>query len=271
MTHVILSAALGMTLAVSSLHAQGTIAGVVLRDSLRTPIDEATVEVPSQKRTVTTDAEGRFRLADLKAGFFDLTVRRVGYRPYTERLRLRDDSVVTLEIPMVRMVVLDSVRVEVARIRSFEEHRALGLGKFLSRLELEKLEQLRLANIISQLAGSSVVNGKGGNAWLVGGRGHIRSIMPGASQQQCTEADPADVVQGAPACACYTQVYLDDMLVFANRRIPRRPEMLFNLNSVLVHQIEAIEYYSSGMQVPIKYSSAGASCGVLVLHTRKAR
>jgi hypothetical protein len=251
--------------------AQGTITGLVVRDSLRTPIEEAIVTLPSHKRIAMTDAEGRFRFINVSAGSLELNVRRVGYRPYTERLRVRDDSTTTLEIPMVRMTVLDSVTVTGERIASFEEHRRLGIGKFLTRAELEKLEQVRMSNILTQMTGSKVVNGKGGYAWLVGGRGHVRSIMPSGSQQQCTLADGADAAQGAPACACYTQVYLDKMLVFANRRIPNRPEMLFNLNSVLVHQVEALEYYASGNQVPIEYASPGASCGVLVLHTRRPK
>ena len=253
------------------LPAQGTLVGQVLRDSLRTPIDEAIVTIPSHKRIAMTDAEGRFRFGQLSAGPLEVTVKRVGYRPYTERLRVHDDSTVNLEILMVRMTVLDSVTVTGGGIRSFEEHRALGLGKFMTRAELEKLEHVRLSNVMSQMTGSRVVSGKGGYAWLVGGRAHIRSIMPAGSQQQCTQADAADAAQGAPSCACYTQVYLDDMLVFANRRIPNHSEALFNLNSIRIDQIEALEYYATGLNVPIKYASAGASCGVLVLHTRKSR
>jgi hypothetical protein len=42
---------------------------------------------------------------------------------------------------------------------------------------------------------------------------------------------------------------------------------LFDINSIPVATIEAIEYYASAAQTPTKYSVLNSQCGVLVIHT----
>ena len=234
-----------------ALSAQGAITGIVLRDSIGTPISDAIVEIASLKRGAVTDAAGRFRIDDLKVGFFELTVKRIGFKPYTERLTIRDGKTVTLEIPMMRMVVLDSIKVVDARIRSFDEHRALGVGQFLTRAELAQKEHIKLGNVVAQLVGARVRFDIGGTAFLAG---------RGTNHQNKNSI-------------CYSQVYLDNMLVYRNEMIPggRLEETPFNLNSIFVDQVEALEYYASAGQAPHKYNIRGSECGVLVLHTRRQK
>ncbi|HEY2165473.1 MAG TPA: hypothetical protein VGH04_15860, partial [Gemmatimonadaceae bacterium] len=42
---------------------------------------------------------------------------------------------------------------------------------------------------------------------------------------------------------------------------------LFDVNSIGVTNIEAIEYYASSAEAPLKYSVLNSQCGVLVIHT----
>ena len=68
---------------------------------------------------------------------------------------------------------------------------------------------------------------------------------------------------------CYALVYLDNQLVFGGRKTgnPPRLEPLFDVNSISVASIEAIEYYASAAQTPPKYATRNSDCGVLVIHT----
>ncbi len=83
-------AALGMTLAAAPVAAQSTsgiIAGVVRgADSLPIPEAAVTARRPdgSYQRRATTGTDGVFRLAALPPGVYDVTVRRLGYRPVTD-------------------------------------------------------------------------------------------------------------------------------------------------------------------------------------------
>lgn len=79
--------------------------------------------------------------------------------------------------------------------------------------------------------------------------------------------DDVDRQMGAVACECYAQVYWNDMIVYRGSQLGK--EELFNINSVPVDQIEALEYYAGPAQTPLRYSKLNSTCGVVVIHTRR--
>src|SRR5438105_3832687 len=72
---------LGVVAAATRAQAQapGVLTGVVRDEATQKPVSNAVVAVEALRRQVTTDAEGRFRLADVTAGVRMVTVRRLGY------------------------------------------------------------------------------------------------------------------------------------------------------------------------------------------------
>ncbi len=78
------------------LLAQGTgvLAGVVKEDSTGRPIAGAEVSVDVARRQALTDAQGRFRLADVAAGAHTVNVRRLGYAPLSVTVQFAVDEVV---------------------------------------------------------------------------------------------------------------------------------------------------------------------------------
>jgi hypothetical protein len=44
-------------------------------------------------------------------------------------------------------------------------------------------------------------------------------------------------------------------------------EPLFDINSIPVASIEAIEYYATAAETPMKYATLNSECGVLVIHS----
>jgi len=161
-----------------------------------------------------------------------------------------------------RVTTLEAVNVSAnAVIPSFEDNRAIGLGQFMTRADLAKLDGLKLGDILRQMRGVQVMTGRGGYAWLASGRG-IKTL--GGSQSGLSRED---IYRGARS-ACYAQVYLDQVLIYGSKRAGGAEE-LFDLNSVSPEQIEAIEYYSGPATTPLMYSRLNSNCGVLVIHTRR--
>jgi hypothetical protein len=62
-------------------------------------------------------------------------------------------------------------------------------------------------------------------------------------------------------------VYVDGALVYQYGINPPMP--LFNVNSLPPDQIEAVEVYTSAVQIPAQFNTAGSGCGVLVIWTRR--
>lgn len=66
--------------------------------------------------------------------------------------------------------------------------------------------------------------------------------------------------------ACYSRIYIDNQPIYS----ARNGEPLFDIRTIIPSEIEALEYYSNPAQTPARYSQLGATCGVLVIWTRKA-
>lgn len=246
-----------------SLRAQSTasITGKVSTTS-GSPVPGARVAVSGSDITAGTDSTGTFYLRTVPRGQQQLTVRQIGFEPATRVLSVPDSGVVSLDVTLTA-IPLDTVRVqEGSIIPSFDEHRRIGLGYFLTREQLAKQENRRMADILAQVPGIHLKNGGGANvSWIYSGRRPVTSI----SMRSRRDLDQADLAYGADPRLCYAQVYLDQVLVYRGGD----QEPLFNVNSVLPHEIHAIEYYAGPSVTPARYSRLNSQCGVLVIHTRR--
>lgn len=176
------------------------------------------------------------------------------------------NETVERRIVLGRAVVLEPVVVAEHSVdramASFEENRRVGLGHFLTRADLSKLEGVTFGSILEQVPGAAVLSGSRGAAWIRSSR---------VFRMRAIGADAEDAFQGAPAAACYAQVYIDKMLVFNGRpTADGHWPPLFNLNSMNPAQIEAIEFYASAAETPLRYSGMESHCGVLVIWTRRS-
>jgi hypothetical protein len=196
-----------------------------------------------------------------------VVVRHVGYGPVETRLTFVGGQRIQRHIEMIRSTTLDSVVVNAKSVDhaldDFEANRKVGLGHFLTRAELAPQEGRSTGAVLTTMPGIKVF-AIGPYAWVGSGRHNGTSIANGGAR-----LDPMDSAKRAPLWDCYALVYLDDHLVFRGQRIgsPPRWEPLFDINSIPVSEIEAIEYYASAAQTPMKYASLNSECGVLVIHT----
>src|SRR5436305_3482937 len=93
----VFGSALGSSVAVpafaQAVSATGVISGTVLATGSEAPLVSAQVAAQGTNRVTLSDANGRFRLTGLPAGEVTLEVRRVGFRPLTQRVASGSESV----------------------------------------------------------------------------------------------------------------------------------------------------------------------------------
>jgi len=248
----------------------GTFRGVVRTASSDSPLPGSEVAFPDLGRRTTTDSSGEFRFDSLPVGPQRLSVRRIGFGAIDTTVTIGGSSAAAV-FRLTAVVAIDSVVVTETPVqramREFEDNRRKGLGRFLVRSDLERMEGQTMASILAQFPGVAIVNGRGAQAWISTTR--VRTHCPGNNIRCLRDEeiyylpDVAESGQGMRA-ACYAQVYLDNMLVTHGR--PTEP---FDISSLHQSQIEAIEYYSNPAQTPPRYNKLGATCGVLVIHSRR--
>jgi hypothetical protein len=232
--------------------------GTVLVDSTTQPIPAAAVALPDLGLATQANELGAFRLAEIPPGQQHVVVRRIGFSPLDTVLSFGSGQRVERQVRLTRTTILDSVRVLAnAMPRSmltFEEHRRLGLGHFLTRAELAKTEGQTTGAVMRSLSGVRLVSGRSTQEWVVSARnrGTQRTV------------DIADRLAGARR-DCYAAVYLNNAVVYRGR--PQEP--LFDINSVRPDQLEAVEYYAGAAETPLEYGTLDSTCGVLVLWTRR--
>ena len=249
------------------------LTGRVFVESTLRPIAEAEVSLPDLALSARSDDKGAFVLRDIPRGTHLVRVRRLGFAVFEARLEFQDGKTVNSPVVLPQLTVLDSVRVvgEVFVPLSFLEHRALGLGHFLTREDLGQQRNMRLPNLLAQIPGLGVAHGRANQGWVLSKRvvPRLSSIgqrnkyenLPG---RDLYFPDTLEKRAGAPI-GCYARVYLDRTLL--NPTTPAEP---VNINEFSVRGLEGVEYFASPSQTPIEYSRLNSNYGVLVLHTRRS-
>jgi hypothetical protein len=269
--------------------AKGTavFAGTVV-DSVHNPIANAEVSLPGLGITKSTDDKGAFRLTDIPAGNQRVSIRRIGFGQLDTVIVFAENQTVERRVTLGRIVQLDSVVVVEKPnadpfLADFEENRAKGFGRFVTRAQLDKMDGQPLPTVLQQLQGVSLLRGPAGQAWVVSKRGPSSRCpvqRPGESMTQvranqraaddCLRAervfyvpDDFEAKQGVSR-ACYAVVYLDRSLMN-----PGTPTTPFDANSLATMPLQAIEWYENSSGVPALYTAHDPRCGVLILHTRR--
>ena len=262
-----------------------TFSGTVVADSTNQPVTGADISMPQLGMLALANDHGAFRLQDIPPGTYDVLVRRVGYGPLTTTLTFPPRQVIDRRIVLTRLQVLDTVIVEgESPMADFEANRKLGLGHFLTRAQLDKMQGRPMAATLSEIKGLGIVFGHSSHSYIESSHG-----APSLSVQQgfnifkdsqdaylkmrqagfippsiwCPDGTAMDASLGLK-CGCYAQVYLDRTLLN-----PGEPTEPFDVNSISPDMIEGIEYYSNPSQTPMRYQARNATCGVLVLHRRR--
>ncbi|MFI5243966.1 MAG: carboxypeptidase regulatory-like domain-containing protein [Gemmatimonadales bacterium] len=271
-TVVLFPLAVVMHLAAPMLaRAQGDLEGrVFATDSGRRALAGAHVQFPAVNRAATADSTGRFAITDIPAGRHLVVVGKLGFRPESAFVMIPEGQVLVQEFVLRRPVTeLAEVKVVGAashpEMSGFDDRRREGIGKFIDRASLAKIENRTTSMVLSSLGGLRV--------WQGGTQAYVSSTRA-ISSKSCGFCSggigeylrPEDIEAGARP-ACYMDVYVDGVQVYQYGVNPPMP--LFNVNSLPPEQIEGIEAYSSASQVPVRFNKTGSGCGVLVIWTRR--
>ena len=257
----------------AALGAQTDIVGRVISSSTREPIVGAEAFIPKLGVRTVTDSGGRFRLQVTNEGDFMLVVRALGYQTDSAMLEIFRNAVVARDFLLRIITSLPGQRITASaeptlgKLAAFYERQRAGIGYFMGPELLAKHEgRMLTGDLLSRVPNLAVKRG-GSKAWIATAR------APNASggcafcraRSLAEELDRADIAAGARP-ACYMDVYLDGILVYQDSQRPRPP--LFNVNSLDLRTIAAIEVYSSGSRIPSQYNRTSAGCGALLIWTR---
>lgn len=235
----------------------GLLRGRII-DSVGAPLSGAEISLPALSMRTAGNDSGHFQIDRIPAGKHEVIVRHLGYSPEVFHLTFAETDTIDRQVALRRVQRLETVEVQAANlIPSFEEHRRLGLGTFITRAELAPQEGRKLSEVIAQIRGIRLHHSLSARTYVYSSRRPVTSIRPRLM---------GDGTEGAPRGACYAQVYLDAMIVFRGSE----GETLFDINAIPPSSIEAIEYYAGPATTPPKYSKLNSQCGVLVIHTRRS-
>ena len=246
--------------------AQSVVRGVVRSDSGSRRLLGARVRLEPIGRVAQSDLQGRYRLDSLPAGRYAGRAQAIGYRAVEFELVLGPADTLDVDIGLTPEVVrlpdlvakAPEAKFQSAKMEELERRRQMGLGKFLTRIDLKGKEALPLSNVLRGLAGVRLVmrpSNCGGGFAAATGRGggasnDIRLHCPASPQNLFSEA-------------CYLSVYLDGAQVWAWTQ-PDPP----NIDDYLVGSLEGIEVYRGPSELPPQFQSTGTPCGVILLWTR---
>jgi carboxypeptidase family protein len=234
-----------------AVHAQGSIAGRVLAEATRAPVSGAEIILLGTNRTVSTDSAGRYSFRGVPGGVQLLITRAVGFAPDSFRAELFDDESVSRDVILKASVTtLGEVRVSesapvAAKLMAFDERRRANAGgTFFDSTVIAKWEYRKAGDLLSTVSGVDVQRQRSA-AYLTGSRA-TQSLRTGL---------------GARPVPCFMDVYLDGAAVALGNT-------MFDINSIGLNHVAAIEVYSSAARIPPQYNRTSGGCGVVLLWTR---
>lgn len=255
-----------LTMALPAAAQNGSLRGVVYRDSLKTPVADALVRIPEINRETRANVAGEFRLAAIPAGTWIVTIRRPGLQPVSDSVVVREGretrrTFVLDQLPQT----LDSViaradrRGLTASMRQLEARRASGMGRFLLSEQLRKMENRSLPSVIAAFSGARQVHYRG-FTFLSTSRGMEVKGLGVVDQWPRAIVGDRQSPRG-----CWVQVYVDGLRMYSVNEGGDVPD----LRMWQVMQLEAVEYYRGPAETPQELNALGSPCGTLVLWTRQ--
>ncbi len=218
---------------------EGTVRDALTREELEGAVVHLSGAPGVVPTSTATDEEGRFHLSQVRPGRYEFRVSRLGYEELWDSLTVTGESPIELEVGMVPQAIeLDPVLVRrlprlSPEMEGFEERRDRGIGRFVSRSEIEARGTSQVSDLFRQLPGVTVERT---SATRGGGGGHL--LMRGS---------------------CPPSIYLD------GQRAAAGPVDIDAYVSGA--DLEAVEIYSAS-QTPPQFSYG--RCGAVVLWTRPA-
>lgn len=225
---------------------EGRVAGIKPEKHLK----GAEIAIDSLKLKTRTDSLGAFHLAAIPAGTHAIRVQHEGYALFDTTLTFTGRD--TLKASFLLDDAADTLDPGAAKMADFERRRARGLGWFLTRSDLEGAYDRELSEVLRRRIPGLALNRNSRGSGVA-----VASTRGSGSAMQQSSGD------GYPP-ACYVQVYVDGVRVFAAGE--GQPPV--SINEWRTSDIEGVEYYPAMQQTPPEFAGFGAICGTLALWLR---
>jgi hypothetical protein len=237
----------------------GVFSGVVTADTLGHTVSNAEVSLPQLNRTTLSNQRGEFRFSSLPAGRYAVTVRALGFQPFSDSVDIVEGRALDGELTLSPNVTqLDSVRTTAAatprilpKYEEFEARQQARIaGYFLSDSALRTRDRENLAEVIGMMPSVSVASSPLGT--------FLSSSHGGNSSKPIFEGG------GGGKTACLFTVYVDGQKIFSAGEGNEPPDFA----KMHVEDFYGVEVYPSIAQAPAQYTTTGTNCGVILLWTR---
>ena len=223
------------------------VAGVVTDARGGAPIDRASVQIRPGGVGGMTDIRGRFATEVLTPGPKQIEVRAFGYAPRTETVDVVLHRVTLLRVSLSPSPVeLNPIEVSVERRElalqdiGYYNREAEGFGEFIDRETIEQRAPVQMSDLFRRIVGAEV-----------------RSGADGPFQRFV-------ILRGGRSEGCFPRVLLDGIVVH-----PGGDEAAAIDDLIDPEAVSGIEVYPSSTGVPMQYSGTDASCGVILIWTRR--
>lgn len=229
-----------------------------VQDTLGRALEGAQIEILGLKLAATTPASGSYRFEELKPGRYWVTVRRIGYAPLRATLTLSpgDDREIVFQLePLAQLLPEVKVQAEdkrwMRRYQDFVWRSRSAFGHFLTRDDIEKSRAAYLGDIVRRylpfttsdvfFSPSFASEFSSGSMFVDGGLGWAASTGRSRTGRNCA---PAVSLNGG------------------------RPLGGWAVNDFRPEDVEALEVYRSGYQLPTEFAGWDLPCGLVVVWTQ---
>jgi len=284
MTRTIVAA--GLVLACAQPVWAQRVHGQLLDLETKRPLDGGLVTLRTARGervgSVAATTQGFFEIIAPSSGFYYLEVNRLGYgllRDGPFQLEADGDREVlySLQRQAFQLAPIE-VNAEAPKARStyleqvgFYERQKADFGHYITRDEIERRQAHRFTDLLRVIPGVRILpSGNGGSGSSIQLRGSMLSL----------------------GGVCHPQVIVDGLVVLRGTARPWRPansgpedrateqalpaldpdrEQVSIDDVVMPDDVEAIEVFRSGVQVPVRFggTSTSTQCGVIVIWTRR--
>lgn len=214
----------------------------VVRDSAGAPIAGVDVAIAGSGMRSRTNDSGAYRIAGLAPGPATLTARRIGYRAFSEALRLRDGDALRVDIRLsMSAALLSGIQVTAprepyeARLAGFYSRMEHHVGRFVTRERIDRANNANLSALLREIPGVQI----GAN-----------SMQGRVIRLRGADCPPLVFIDGFPASAGE-----------------------FDLDMIEPQSVEGVEVYSGSASVPPEFSGPRDldRCGVIAIWSRPSR
>lgn len=257
-----------------------SVRGRVLEAETDRPVSEAQVTLMTPGGLAAgvafTAQDGRFLIKVQRPGRYILQTRRLGYQVRADAVDLGEAELV-LEYRLASVpVTLDPVTIEAevnARyldLVGFYQRQRADFGHFITRDKIEARRAARVSDVLQVVPGVRLLP----DSRAVGAR--VRVQLRGALDQRGAVCEPRVFIDGLvairgdsrPTSAVFSESAVEDL----GAEDPRAPDPAVD-DVVDPLDIEAIEVYRSGAEVPAHFGGMGpyTRCGAILIWTRRGR